>query len=1071
MLKVHYSNRLENLLERLVEVTAAPLSDPLAPEVIVTQSHGMARWLGLGMAEVRGIAANLEFTMPARFISSVLRDQLGGPTDHSAWEREVLAWRLMAVLPERLGNPGFEPLTRYLQGARPELKLHQLCRRIAEVFDQYLIYRPGMVLGWEAGEGGDWQAQLWGDLAAGGQAHRAELLTRFMDPAFTPDPGRLPERITIFGIPTLAPHYISALGKLAQATEVHLFVLNPCLLYWGDIEEPRNIARIRQQRRRLGKPVEEDYLTSGNSVLASMGRQGRDFIDVLHEHAGEEEELFAIPDTPGVLGILQADILTLEERGRSAERLPLDPADDSFQVHLCHSPMRELEVLHDRLLAIFDADPSLQPRDVAVMTPDIELYAPYIEAVFGAAPEARRIPWSIADLSRQSEEPVVQAFMQLLDLPGSRFTASEVLSLLEIPAVLRRFGLDFSDFEIARAWVKESSIRWGLDGAGRAALGLPELEANTWEFGFRRLFLGYAMAPQEQRLFGTVLPYPHVEGQQAQVLGRLRTFVERLGRYGRRLARPHTAAQWAALGNEMLEAFFLPDGDDAEPLQVVREALAELVEECQRAAFEGPFGLEVLREELRGRLAQPNSEQRFLTGRVTFCAMIPMRSLPFRVVALIGMNDGAFPRQQIPLGFDKMAAAPQRGDRSRREDDRYLFLEALLSARERFYVSYVGRNIRDNTLKLPSVLVTELLDYIDQAFSAGDAPASQVVTIEHPLQPFSGRYFSASEPQLFSYADEWLPATEARGGVRQPLSPFCPEPLPSLDEASAVVELSALCRFFRHPARAFLRQRLGVILADAHEGLEDSEPFALDGLSRHQLHQELLGHFLEEGDTQAFREVLTARGQLPSSAFGERLLEAQVSVVAELSERIRPHLEQPHPALEVDLPLGGVRLVGWLEGLTAAGLVRYRVGKVKPRDILELWVQHLALNALAPEGGARTSRYIGESGSVLLLPLDDAPARLAELLALYRRGLCEPLRLFPETSLAYLQAIAKGKDGLTAARAAWEPGAFGPRRESEDDDYRIAFRGGDPLGGDFEALAEAVYDPLLAVLREGEDDA
>jgi exodeoxyribonuclease V gamma subunit len=1083
---VYHSNRLEALLDALVEVTTPPLPDPLAPEVIVTQSQGMARWVALAIAERCSVAANLDFVLPAAFVWRVFASQLPEVARTPGLDREVLVWRLMARLPELLEREGFEPLRRYLTGADRQRRLYQLCVRVADVFDRYLVYRPQeLILRWEAGEGTDWQAQLWRALAADGEPHRAALLRRFLDPALVADPARLPARVCVFGIPTLPPAYLEVLAKLGRAIDVHLFALNPCLLYWGDIEHPRNIARIRGQRRRLGRREREDHYTAGNPLLASMGRQGRDFIDALHEHAQADEERFELPESRQLLGILQADILLLAERGRASEagtqlclgglgydergdpggRLPIDPADRSVQVHLCHSPMREVEVLHDQLLALFDADPQLRPQDVVVMAPDIETYAPYIEAVFGSAPEERRIPWALADLSRRSEQPLVQVFLQLLELPGGRLAASEVLSILEFPAVLRRYALEPEDFELIRRWVRESGIRWGKDGAARGALGLPELEANTWEFGFRRLFLGYAMAAGPERLFQGVLPCVEVEGQQAQVLGRLRSFIEQLAGFGRRLARAHTASEWALLVNELLDTFFEPDGDDAEPLQLVRDAMAGLVEEAGRAGYQEAFGIAVLKDYLGGHLAEPGAGQRLLSGRLTFCAMIPMRSLPFKVVALIGMNDGVFPRQRRPVGFDLVAEEPRRGDRSPREDDRYLFLEALISARQCLYISYVGRSIRDNSIMLPSVLVSELLDYIDQAFENGGRPARERLITDHPLQPFSDRYF-AGEGALFSFADEWLTASHARD-TGQGFPPFCSEPLAAGAEP-VEVELGALCRFFANPAKGFLRERLGIWLEEAGGALPDTEPFGIDGLERHGLHTELLAHLLDGGAADEYRAVAKARGALPCSAFGERLLDGEVPQVEALAEAVRAHLQEPSPALEIDLRGADWRLIGWLDGLTARGLVRYRAGTLKEKDRLGLWIQHLALNAAAPEDCDRRSCFIAADGTWVLRPVADARERLGALVALYREGQRQPLRFFPKASMAYVGARAKGKVPLAAARSAWEGGRFAnaPRGEGEDAHYGTAFRGVDPLDESFERLAIAVCEPMLAAVEE-----
>lgn len=1072
MFKAYYSNDLDTLFNRFAEVTADPIGEALRPETVVTPSRAMARWLAIHLAEQQAIAANIQFSLPAAFIWNMFFNLFPEANNPGVIDRESLTWRLMSVLPTAMKQPEFAPLTHYLGEESPEHKRYQLCRQIADVFDQYLVYRPDLLRQWETGQEDHWQARLWRAVSDGERLHRANLIARFLDPALNLDPTRLPRRICLFGIPTLPPTDLEVIVRLATVIDIHLFVLNPCLLYWGDIQDSRNIARIRQQRARLGKPQIDDYLTSGNSLLASLGRQGRDFIDALQDHTAENEDLFVQPTSVGVLGVLQTDILALEERGRSAPKLPLPTDDHSLQIHICHSPLREVEILHDQLLARFDADPTLVPQDIVVMTPDIEQWAPYIEAVFGAAPENRQIPYAIADLSRQDEQPEIQLFLRLLTLPESRFSASEVLSLLEQPILQRRFGFTEDDIEILHRWVREVGIRWGLGPQSWSAFGSPELNANTWDFGFRRLFLGYAMAPTGDRLFENVLPYTDVEGRSAELLGRLRTFVDRLADFSNRLNQHYNATEWVNLINDLLTTFFHPDEEESDSLQSIRETLAHLLDHTQTAGYSDPFGIDILRDHLSSELNTAHTRQRLLTGRLTFCAMIPMRSLPFRIIALIGMNDGAFPRQSHSPGFDLMVQEPRKGDRSRREEDRYLFLEALISARDQFYISYVGRNIRDNSPQPPSVLVSELLDYIDQAFEAETHPPHQQLLTEHPLQPFSTRYFG-DDPALYSYATEWIPALEAKTVTSPAIPAFCSTPLkaPDLPHGPQLIDLADLRRFFRHPVREFLRNRLGIGMDQDNQPIDDHEPFALDGLQRHQLHETLLENLLSEIPNESCRNILKARGSLPKQRFGELLLDEESMKVEKLKDVLKSLCLDPLPDQEIDLQSPHWRLTGRLEHLTRQGLVRYRVGTAKARDLISLWIEHLILNVVATEHTLTECPAIsllidGENKHTLTI-VDNARTHLDDLINLYRQGQQKPLKLMPQTAYAYAyaQALATEKPAMTAANKAWQKDHYN-HGEEDDDVYRIAFRGDPtPLDNEFVTLAETIYRPLVAHLE------
>ena len=902
----------------------------------------------------------------------------------------------------------------------------------------------------------------------------------------------------LFGLSALPPVDCRVLAALGELIPVELFVLNPSREYWADLADEGRQARTRARDLLAGAPDTSKLLDLGNPLLASWGHGGMTFQDQLVEMGGEsQDDDFRDPDPTTLLGLVQGDLLDLKDRRTAdpARRTSLDSADRSIEVHACHGPHREVQVLHDRLLQCFESLPGLRPRDIVVMAPDIDLYAPHIEAIFGGAGVGeggrRRIPWSVADRRLGAEEPLLAALAGLLRLPDSRLGAAEVLDWLAVPAIARRFfpkgSADAEALARIRTWVSETGVRWGLDGPMRRGLDLPGEDANTWAFGLRRLFLGYALPPGDS-LYRGVLPYPDVEGSEAEALGGLQQFIDALGRWRLSLARPRPLAEWAATLNRLIADLFAPDEDEEELLQPLRALLDRLTADAAAAGFAAPLGLEILDAEVAACLDSAAPAQRFLTGRVTFCNMVPMRSIPARVLCLLGMNGADFPRDRRPLGFDLMAAAPRRGDRSRREDDRHLFLEALLSARERLHISYVGQDQRDNADKVPSVMVAELLDYIRGAFRFADGTdAAERLVVRHPLQPFSRRYFDGSDIRLASYREDWCRA--ARAGREPGSDGFATAPLEDLgagaetESKGEILELADLIRFLRLPAGWFLTRTLGIAPLDQADTLEDTEPFMLDPLSGWDLRQRVFG-LAEEGRGDAeTRAVLRASGLLPHGAVADLVLESECKRVAAFRAGLSAFLEDPLPPLEVDLALEPepdsaawpeprrVRLVGWLDGLTASGLVAYRLGRRKARDLLALWVRHLALNCLAPEGIAPRSRLVYERKnqrtraveleSVELLPVPDALERLEDMASLFYRGRREPLPLFPETSLAFAD---KGWDG--AAASAWEGGFNGPPGECADWAVRTAFRGREPLDSDFEALAHRVCAPLLAAIRQ-----
>ena len=830
---VYTSNRLEILADKLAEVWAKPLrsprrrlpsassspsaalrGSPFAPAVIVVQSQGMARWLKIELAQRLGIWANGVFPFPKAFsrqmfeavipalprrrlpsASSSSSSALRGLPLESAFEREVMVWKIMELLPRLADRRGFEEIGHYLGGGTDARKRFQLAAKIANLFDQYLLFRPQLIRGWERGadsprarlrsgssssssalRGEHWQAQLWREMTTDQKLdHPAALREIFLrdcinlkrsrrgneaDTSRAGDPpphvggygpGSLPERVAVFGISALPPFYLELFTALSSRVELHLFLLQPSQEYWGAIVSGREAERILKATARDASASGELHLEAGNRLLASMGQLGRDFLNLILD-AGDwaDESDFAEPGEDCLLHAIQSDIFHLRDRGRAISdldeqpesetarltKLPINPDDDSVQIHSCHSPLREMEVLYDHLLDWFQSDPSLAPRDVLVMTPDIETYAPFIQAVFDAPEdEVRRIPFHLADCGTLHESVVASTFLKLLNFASARMTATEVLSPLETRAVRERFGLSESDLERIRRWVKLANIRWGMDAEHRRALGLPPFPENTWRHGLDRLLLGYAMAGRGEKTFGDILPFDDVEGAAAESLGRFAEYLDRLFGAVRALQRPQRLPDWERILLDLLDTFFLHDDETHAELLELRAVLRKIARDAALAGFDEPVELAVMLEPLTQQLREDRFGSGFLTGGVTFCALKPMRSIPFRVICLVGMNDNAFPRATPHLTFDLMAQKPQPGDRSVREDDRYLFLETLLSARERLYLSYVGQSQRDNSEAPPSVVVSELMDYIKQGFELSAEERAAGILPAVPINP------------------------------------------------------------------------------------------------------------------------------------------------------------------------------------------------------------------------------------------------------------------------------------------------------------------------------------------------
>ncbi|MEG1123775.1 MAG: exodeoxyribonuclease V subunit gamma [Citrobacter sp.] len=1047
MLRVYHSNRLD-VLEALMEyiVERERLDDPFEPEMILVQSTGMAQWLQMTLAQKFGIAANIEFPLPASFIWDMFVRVLPDIPKESAFSKQSMSWKLMTLLPQLLGNEEFTLLRHYLTDDTDKRKLFQLSSRAADLFDQYLVYRPDWLTQWEAGklveglgESQIWQAPLWKALveytAELGQErwHRANLYQRFIQTLENASecPQGLPARVFICGISALPPVYLQALQALGKHIEIHLLFTNPCRYYWGDIKDPAYLAKLLARQRRHSfeerhlplfrdsQNAESLFNSDGeqdvsNPLLASWGKLGRDYIYLLSELENSQElDAFVDITADNLLHNIQSDILelesravagvTLEEYSRSDNKRLLEPNDASVTFHVCHSPQREVEILHDRLLAMLAADPTLTPRDIIVMVADIDSYSPFIQAVFGSAPADRYLPYAISDRRARQSHPVLQAFISLLSLPDSRFISEDVLALLDVPVLAARFNINEEGLRYLRLWVNESGIRWGIDDDNVRELELPPTGQHTWQFGLTRMLLGYAME-SAQGEWQSVLPYDESSGLIAELVGHLASLLMKLNLWRRGLAQERPLEEWLPVCSDMLNDFFLPDVDTEAAMTLIKDQWQAIIAEGLGAKYGEAVPLSLLRDELAQRLDQERISQRFLAGPVNICTLMPMRSIPFKVVCLLGMNDGVYPRQLAPLGFDLMSQKPMRGDRSRRDDDRYLFLEALISAQQTLYISYIGRSIQDNSERFPSVLVQELLDYIGQShYLPGDealtcdeseARVKAHITRLHTRMPFDAQNYLPGEQQ--SYAREWLPAASQAGKAHadfvQPLPYIMPETL----------TLETLQRFWAHPVRAFFQMRLQVNFRSEDSEIPETEPFILEGLTRYQLNQQLLNTLVEENDAERLFRHFRAAGSLPYGAFGEILWDAQRQEMQSLAERIIA-CRQPGQSMEIDLNCNGVQITGWLPQVQQDGLLRWRPSLISVSQGVQLWLEHLVYCA---SGGTGESRlFLRKDAEWRFPPLDTEQAMfyLAQLIDGYREGMSAPLLVLPESGGAWIK--------------------------------------------------------------------
>ncbi len=1069
-LHLYRSNRMELLVDELARLVASGAPDPLAAECLVVPSAGLAHWLNLRLSERLGVWANPLYLYPRNFVHWALERVLGqrGQTS-SGFDAEQLLWSLFKVLRPLLAGRAFGSARRYVDADPSGLRYFELCSRIAATFDRYITYRPDMLLEWERqsrvdrpqlalfGEAeaeAQWQPILWRALVAElGDGHGGALQKRFVRTLKRSKRlSTLPPRICCLGIANLPPSYLRILVALSRHVPVHVLQLTPS----------------------AGPP-------ENSPLLASLGGLARDFEHLLGEECRKQGQplgridLFEAPPSRGGASCQLHDLQRELTSGARPGSILRATADDSISIHVCHSPMREVEVLHDQLLSLLSSGGDLRARDIVVMMPNVEEYAPLIEAVFERPPgDPLRIPYCISDRSVRAAAPVVDALDKLFDLSTSRLSAPDIVDFLTLEVVSSRFEIDRSELGQVAHWLASTNIRWGVDATHKQAHGHPRHENNTWRAGIERLLLGYAFEGQQQTLVCDRLPTSGLEGSRAVLLGKLAEYLEVLFRVVDAMQSPKPMRQWQQEVGRAVEALLVSDSATKWQHEAVHKGLADLSARAEAAGYEEPVAPLALRDLLLSHLDGVRPARGFMTGGVTFCSMVPLRTIPFRILCLLGMSDREFPRREQSVDFDLMTngpGGPQPGDKNRRAEDRYLFLEALLSARERLLISYTGQSIRDNTELPGSVILSELRDYLAAASGRG---ADQ--RLFHPLQAFSERYFDQSDPRLFSYEVHHYRGAEMRRLGPRTLRPLFDAELPPLEPTESV-SIAELANFLQNPTAYVLQTRLSLRLRDEAEDLLPREPQKLSPLDRYSCGSHLLTLLLRELDMPRARAVLEATHALPRGTVGHLelrgLAESAIPIAREvLAARKGGELEPL--AVEHRLP-SGRKLTGSIGGLLPEGLLSHQFSRVRAKHLLRLWVQHLTCCWLWPGSGKPSSTLLGRASNgnslsrARLSPVASPAAILDELLDLFEQGRRGPIPFFPESSRQLLLAKAakrKSKSPLQAAEKAFEV------ELQWDLSLRKVYGAGRRLveiatEEDFGALAHRIYDPLRSHLQEG----
>ncbi|NMP31567.1 exodeoxyribonuclease V subunit gamma [Thalassotalea sp. M1531] len=983
MIYLYPANKMENLLALFNKVQQVSPLTLFEQEHVIVQNAGMQHWLNMAIAESRGIAMNIQFSLPAQYLWKLLRSIASDDDvpDQSPYSREVLVWRVFQLLKSDkvLGSESFSKANRYWQSeqgeANQQQKRYQLSLKLADLYEQYLIFRPEWIESWSDGdfnlpqelatheelsEPFLWQGKLWLMLHQQQPYNPMELL-HLASKNIATKTSELPKRISFFGINALAPMWLEFLQQIGQHIDIHFFHLNPCADYWGDIQSEKQLAKQISDWTGSVKDVSEQI---GNPLLANWGQQGREFLSLLQNISTINIDVFDEVDAKSsteqrLLTAIQHDILCLKDTRIE----PVILNDDSLTITSCHSAFREIQALHDWLLHQLNQDKNLTPKDILVMCPEIEQYAPFIQAVFTRGwqdidEHIPPLPCSIADRNAQDADPLIANFVDMLSLPDSRFQITSIIAMLRLEAVQHQFGLNSEDIEQLSYWLEQAAVHWGLNSEHKnQVLGSDNASGVfTWQQGLSKLLKGFAYS-DATALVGDELYLPFVEGDSARILGQFMLFLESLSINSKSLNQAKSANEWHQYLTLLVEQFYHPIAEES--VSAIHHAIGLLSEFNAQAENHAPLTLPVVREFLSAHFSTPDTGRQFMVGQVTFCSMLPMRSIPFKVIAVLGLNDGEYPRQRQPLAFDLMAMSnPKLGDRSRRGDDRYLFLEALISARQKLYLSYQGRSVQNNKTREPSIILQELFDYLTDGYGWQCELTPNSDIRQMPLQAFSkGNYLS----EFPSFDVNWLNLAigdSLKASEQAKKTKVSNSIVSSSNELT--IDIDDLVRFFQHPSKWYAQKVLSIYFEHYQAQLEDTEQFSYDRLASYQLKQQLLEIALGSEEEVAVKVEQALKQAKLSGRFADTPLTDEYfekwqednTIFSEtiLSEGfVNTNLESFSVILEIgdeltNNPPVDVKISAQLP-IVSNKIAYYRSSTAKAKDLFTLYLSNLIVNA------------------------------------------------------------------------------------------------------------------------------
>ncbi|MBT3176318.1 MAG: exodeoxyribonuclease V subunit gamma [Desulfobacula sp.] len=1029
-------------MEALASVLEAVPDNPMMPEWIGIQSRGMKQWITMQTAKKLGVCTNMHFFFPRQMIDQIITSYKPLENQGANFNEDHIFWSVMKLILENGSQKSLSSIENYIKNDETGKKLYQLSMKIAKVFDDYQVYRSQMLIDWQTHSPNEvskdpaakWQEVLWRKIVSKDPHNHMAYKTRFFLEKFSSEmvnKDNLPSRISFFGISALPEIFLQVFEKMSQIMDINFFLLAPSNLFFFDIKSPRQLGKMAVKEE-TGVDPEVLYYEMTNPLLSSLGTSGKLFHSCLESFNYHEpfDYLFQDPVNESgksntMLVHIKSDILNLVSRKQGDNDTPVTIAasDTSICIHACHSPMREAQVLKDLLLEEFEKDPELSPHDIIVMMPDIESYAPFIESVFTLE---TLLPFSISDRRKRSESESLDAFLKILALRNARLEQKQVLDLLLSDSIAKKFNISFDEIHMIEEMVEDAKILWGKDAKHRENLGLQPFEENTWQFGLQRLFMGMAMPENHESLVKGIMPCQPFEGLDLEVLGKFAAFCHTLFSCLEFLDGRKTIKKWCEELKKISALLIDRNFKNGEDLIFLIQTIDELKENAKKAGFKDIVSFEVINSLIEKKLDQNISQGNFLAGNITFCNIMPMRSIPFKITVLMGMDEKSFPRQDFTPGFSLIKQYPKAGDKIERDEDRYLFLETLLSARSKFICTYTGMSIQDNS-KIPCAgVVSELSDIMERSFIFQKGYAYYFF---HPLHPFDEEYFNQKNG-FFSFSKDNCNITKALAQSRSEIKRverniFVRASLKKSKDQISTITLDEIIQFFKNPVQVYMKEGLNIKIPDVEDQTCDREVFSISGLDQY-----ILGSFLVENKTGSSNRdqlysIVKARGILPLGKKGKFEFEKIMDIADPVIYAARAITSKRKlPSIVREINIGDLRVSNNFSDIREDGIYFVSFGKLNSARLLSAWIRHLFLNICAPPGYPGETIIIGRDPkgkkpvvSFSFPALESGAIKyFKELTQIYNKGKDSPFYFFCETSWQFVQALLKDDFELEPSR-------------------------------------------------------